>query len=362
MAVAAAEKLGLVGRPEALALIDQTLSTLGKLERLHGFFYNYYDTTTLERTSNFVSSVNSSWLTAGLMVVRSAFPELAERAGRLIEDGDYGWLYDPAEGLMSHGYYVNLGCASQYHYGLLYTEARVLSLIAIGKGDVPEAHWFKLMRTLPPEETWQTQPPQGRHAKQVRGQTFMGGWYEHGGERYLPSWGGSMFEALMPTLVVDENAFAPKASAATTSSTPRSSAATRSRSWAIRSGACRRALPLRATATVSSASPTSACSATPTAWSRPTPLRWHWRSRRRPQFRTSASSRDRYAIYGAYGFYDAVDPKTGKVALRYLTLDQGMLFIAIANHLADHAVQRDFAADPIAAKVLPMLAEEHFFD
>ncbi len=50
------------------------------------------------------------------------------------------------------------------------------------------------------------------------------------------------------------------------------------------------------------------------------------------------------------------------MALRYLTLDQGMLFIAIANHLADHAVQRDFAADPIAAKVLPMLAEEHFFD
>jgi hypothetical protein len=362
MAVAAAEKLGLVGRPEALALIDQTLSTLGKLERLHGFFYNYYDTTTLERTSNFVSSVDSSWLTAGLMVVRSAFPELAERAGRLIEDGDYGWLFDPAEGLMSHGYYVNLGCASQYHYGLLYTEARVLSLIAIGKGDVPEAHWFKLMRTLPPEESWQTQPPKGRHAKQIRGQTFMGGWYEHGGERYLPSWGGSMFEALMPTLVVDENALAPE-------SLGRNDVvhATLQRRhgleelgdpvWGMSPSATAAGdgygefgvpylgvlgYPDGVVAPYASAL---ALEVTPEAAIQ--------------NFRELAH---RYAIYGVYGFYDAVDPKTGKVALRYLTLDQGMLFISIANHLADHVVQRDFAADPIAAKVLPMLADEHFFD
>ena len=75
---------------------------------------------------------------------------------------------------MSHGYYVNLGCPSQYHYGLLYTEARVLSLIAIGKGDVPEAHWFRLERTLPPEESWQTQAPQGRVPRQVQGHRVDG--------------------------------------------------------------------------------------------------------------------------------------------------------------------------------------------
>ena len=62
---------------------------MGGLERYQGFFYNYYDTTTLERSSNFVSSIDSAWLTAGLMVVRSAFPS-SPRAGRLIEDTDYG--------------------------------------------------------------------------------------------------------------------------------------------------------------------------------------------------------------------------------------------------------------------------------
>ena len=62
---------------------------------------------------------------------------------------------------MNHGYYVSLGCPSEYHYGLLYTEARVLSLIAIGKGDVPEAHWFRLLRTLPPRSAGRPSRPKG---------------------------------------------------------------------------------------------------------------------------------------------------------------------------------------------------------
>ena len=206
MAVVAATELGFLDHAEALATLEQTLATLGGLERYEGFFYNYYDTTSLERSSNFVSSIDSGWLTAGLMVLRSAFPELAEDASRLIEDTDYGRLYDPVEGLMSHGYYATLGCPSQYHYGLLYTEARVLSLIAIGKGDVPEAHWFRLLRTFAPEERWQTQTPKGRSTKESHGVTFQGGWYERDGYRFVPSWGGSMFEALMPTLVVDQQA------------------------------------------------------------------------------------------------------------------------------------------------------------
>jgi hypothetical protein len=71
---------------------------------------------------------------------------------------------------------------------------------------------------------------------------------------------------------------------------------------------------------------------------------------------------DRFEIYGEYGLYDAVDAETGRVAHAYLALDQAMLFIAAVNHLTGGAVQRHFAADPIAARVLPLLAEEHFFD
>ena len=70
----------------------------------------------------------------------------------------------------------------------------------------------------------------------------------------------------------------------------------------------------------------------------------------------------RYDVYGEFGFYDAVDPRTGRVAYKYLTLDQSMIFLALANHLTGHAVQRRFASDPIAQRVLPLLGAEDFFD
>jgi hypothetical protein len=70
----------------------------------------------------------------------------------------------------------------------------------------------------------------------------------------------------------------------------------------------------------------------------------------------------RYDAYGDFGFYDAVDPKSGEVATAYLALDQGMLFLALANHLKDGLVQKLFAADPIAKRALPILADEDFFD
>jgi len=70
----------------------------------------------------------------------------------------------------------------------------------------------------------------------------------------------------------------------------------------------------------------------------------------------------RYDVYGDFGLYDAVDPRSGEVARAYLALDQTMTFIAAANYLKDHCIQRRFAADPIAAKALPLLADERFFD
>src|SRR6185295_17426160 len=139
-----------------------------------GFFFNYYDTTSLERTSNLVSFVDSSWLTAGLMVVRGAFPELAEACTRLIDAGDYRFFYDPARGRMSHGYWVHVGQRSHFHYGVLYAESRLGSLIAIGKGDVPPEHWFHMVRTWPAACRWQRQAPHGRVAKQIDGHTFFG--------------------------------------------------------------------------------------------------------------------------------------------------------------------------------------------
>ena len=55
----------------------------------------------------------------------------------------------------------------------------------------------------------QRQVPRDESCQDVRAHRFSGGWYAWKDERYVPSWGGSLFEALMPTLVLDEPRLAP---------------------------------------------------------------------------------------------------------------------------------------------------------
>jgi hypothetical protein len=50
------------------------------------------------------------------------------------------------------------------------------------------------------------------------------------------------------------------------------------------------------------------------------------------------------------------------VAETYLTLDQAMTFIALTNYLRGGSIQRRFAADPIAARAVAVIATERFFD
>src|SRR4029453_5085997 len=100
IAIVAARELTLVPAAEALAELHALFATLDRLEKHPGFFFNYYDTTSLERSSNFVSFVDSSWLTAGLMVVRATFPELRARATRLTDGEDHRFFFHPrAQGI-----------------------------------------------------------------------------------------------------------------------------------------------------------------------------------------------------------------------------------------------------------------------
>jgi cyclic beta-1,2-glucan glucanotransferase len=87
---------------------------------------------------------------------------------------EFGLLFDKDRQLLSIGYRVNDGTLDPSCYDLLASEARLASFVAIAKGDVPTRHWFHLGRTVTPVH--------GRSA--------------------LISWSGSMFEYLMPTLVM----------------------------------------------------------------------------------------------------------------------------------------------------------------
>jgi hypothetical protein len=263
---------------------------------------------------------------------------------------------------VSHGYYVVPGYRSPYDYGVLYTEARLGSLIAIGKGDVPEAHWFSMARTYPPACRGQTGSPTGIRRRRVRGHEIEAGYYEWKGVRYVPSWGGSMFEALMPVLLLDEARFAPKslgANAIAHATVQRryaledlgypvwglSPSATPGgddyREYGVRILGMRGygggAITPHAAALALLATPAEALA----------------------DLQALAA---RYDVYGDFGFYDALDPQSGAVVYKYLALDQAMLLIALANHLEDGCIQKHFAADPIVQRVLPLIAEEDFFD
>ncbi|SOD93332.1 GH36-type glycosyl hydrolase domain-containing protein [Caenispirillum bisanense] len=87
---------------------------------------------------------------------------------------EFGFLLDPEKNLLSIGYSLSDNQRDASCYDLLASEARLASLFAIAKGDVGTRHWFRLGRLA---------TPVGRGSA-------------------LNSWSGSMFEYLMPSLVL----------------------------------------------------------------------------------------------------------------------------------------------------------------
>ena len=63
-------------------------------------------------------------------------------------------------------------------------------------------------------------------------------------------------------------------------------------------------------------------------------------------------------VYGAAGFFDAVNPTTGSVGHRYLVLDQSMIMAALDNALANRSLQRDFARDEVSWAARAYLSTE----
>jgi len=106
------------------------------------------------------------------------FSDLALRAEAMAQAMDFEFLLDPSRKIFSIGYRVADGTLDPSCYDLLASEARLASFVAIAKGDVSPRHWFRLGRAL---------TPVGRGAA-------------------LFSWSGSMFEYLMPLLVMQQPA------------------------------------------------------------------------------------------------------------------------------------------------------------
>jgi len=116
--------------------------------------------------------LESAATTADALLI--GFQDIGGRAERNFRDMDFGFLFDRQRQLFHIGYNVTAEKLDDNYYDLLASEARIASMVTIAENQVPATHWLHL----------------GRPLTQVDGTLS------------LLSWGGTMFEYLMPSLMM----------------------------------------------------------------------------------------------------------------------------------------------------------------
>jgi len=125
-----------------------------------------------EQTGNPASTVGALSVNGEIGEWQSHAKELTRWCDELVREMDFHILYNEERKLFSIGYNEDHSALDSGTYDLLASEARLASYIAIAKGDVPPEHWFSLSRRLTSINR----------------------------NEILLSWGGTMFEYLMPLL------------------------------------------------------------------------------------------------------------------------------------------------------------------
>jgi len=191
LATVSAHDLGFITLEQMLARLGAAFDTIDRLPRYEGHLYNWYSLETLAVLEPaYVSTVDSGNLAGHCIALRQAclalatdpahsafvprLESLAARAYQLCNEMSFAFLYDRERKLFVIGYQPGTRTLDSSYYDLLASESRLGSFVAIAKNEVPVEHWFRLGRTLS----------------------------HQGGQTSMVSWSGSMFEYLMPTLVM----------------------------------------------------------------------------------------------------------------------------------------------------------------
>jgi hypothetical protein len=401
-AILAARDLEIITSNEACERIGQTLEMLGQMEHHapSGLFYDWYDPMQGKKLTvwpddarplaPFVSSVDNAWLATALMMIRNSEPAFHTAAKALVDRMNFGVFYDPEVGQLRGGFWDvrpaepsvpstikdhngkdHAVFFTPHHYGTLNSETRIASYIGIARGHLPDTHYFHLHRTFPLRHTWQEMQPEA-------------GSYRYRGMPLVPSWSGTMFEALMVPLFVPEEQWAPK-------------------SWGVNHPRYVRAQIVHGVlealygywgfspsmnpsggyreygVDAIGMHPDSATSNNDNTLvdagfaghrpAQPTPPVIAYRNgvvtphaaflaldfAPAAAWQNLANLRLDFRLFGWGGFYDAVNVETGEVAQYYLALDQGMIMVAIANALLDDRLQAYFIHGEIQEKIQPLL-------
>ncbi|MFU8876186.1 glucoamylase family protein [Micromonospora sp. SL4-19] len=409
-----AQKLGIISRTEARERIAQTLDTLARLKHhtASGMYYNWYDprdgsvvTVWPDNGSTvypFLSSVDNGWLAAALNVVKGAVPELRGKADAILRKMNFGFYYNPAaatpfgaSGLIAGGFWdaPPPGCSRQRdgvwftcnHYDITVTEPRIATYLGIAMGQIPPKAYYNTMRTLPAtcDWSWHEMQPVGFDTT-YEGVPVYEGAYRYRGIQFVPSWGGDMFEALMPDLFVPEARWAPNSWGRNHPATvagqiehgmndagygywgfsPASDPAGGYMAWGVDAmgmdtdgypsdmerskydagfGDCRPAGPDPDYGD-GVVTPHAAFLALPYA--------------KAAVVDNLTRLEANFDSYGPGGFYDAIAVGSGTVAKRHLSLDQAMIMGALGNELANDLIRRAFVSPEFERRIRPLIAQE----
>ncbi|ATW26012.1 GH36-type glycosyl hydrolase domain-containing protein [Candidatus Formimonas warabiya] len=193
LAILTARDFGFIHTGEMAQKIGRTLDTVERMKKWKGHLYNWYDTRTLEiLRPAYISSVDSGNFVGFLITLKQGLAEYLERSlaepdgiapqlehlmariDALVSATYFAPLFDEQKQLFSIGYNVEEEKLTNSYYDLFASEARITSFLAVVRGEVPEEHWFRLGKSL----------------------TMVDGY------KGLVSWAGTMFEYLMPLLIM----------------------------------------------------------------------------------------------------------------------------------------------------------------
>jgi hypothetical protein len=401
----AAEELGFISKKELVARLSTTLSTLERMERHapSGQFYNWYDhhtgakltvwPPTGEPRTPILSSVDNGWLATGLKIVENSVPQLKRRAGQLYDSMDWGFYYRPARNLMLFHYVPDTG-AEACCYDTVVSESRIADYLGIAQRQIPSNAYYSRYRSWPDscDASWTETQTVGRYETYLGVRVFEGA-IPYAGMQVVPSWGGSMFEALMPDLFVPEDRWAPRSWGENHPLTvraqihhgmreagygywgfspsnnpeggygiygvdgigtdPNGNASNNDRTlidhgWPNCPGG-RQPQP--------DPPPSAYTNGVVTPHAAFLALRY---APRETLENLRKLRRDFPGLYGKWGFKDAVNVDTGKLSEAYLSLDQGMVMASLSNALSHDLMRRAFADREFERAVRPVIGIEKF--
>ena len=403
----AAHELGVISRDELVRRLSRTVTTLEHMERYRdtGQYYNWYDHRTGAKLTAWpphpeqefhpiLSSVDNGWLAVGLKIVAgSVSGRLARRARALYDAMDFGFYYRPDKNRVLFHYRPDDPAASPCCYDTVVSESRIVDYIGIARGQLPQKEYYGRWRTFPDtcEYKFQETKPIGTWRRYFGVDVFEGA-YPYNGTRLVPSWGGSMFEALMPALFVPEESWAPHSWGENHPLTANAqifhgmteagygywgfSPANRPEgdygAWGVDgAGMDPNGMPSNEDNTLVD----HGFAGCPDRPAKPDPpqsaytngvvtphaaflaLRY---APRRTAENVARLARDFPGLYGRWGFRDSVNVQTGRVSDAYLSLDQGMIMAALGNALGDDVLRRAFADRAMERALRPVIGIERF--